>query len=97
MHIIVALSVKEAEIFAATNNEQDMLYTKRIIESLGLYVQLPKILEVDNKGALDLVDNYRVGGRTCHVETRQYFMRQLKEENIIKIIWAPSELNSSYL
>jgi hypothetical protein len=32
MQIIVALSVTEAELFAATNNAQDMLYTKRIIE-----------------------------------------------------------------
>jgi hypothetical protein len=97
MQIIVALSVMEAELFAATNNAQDMLYTKHIIESLGLHVQLPMILEVDNKGAVDLVNNYSVGGRTRHVETRQYFMRQLKEENIIKVIWTPGEMNSSGL
>jgi hypothetical protein len=76
MQSIVALSVTEAELFAATNNAQDMLYTKRIIESLGLNVQLPMILEVDNKGAIDLVNSYSVGGRTRHVETRQYFLRQ---------------------
>jgi hypothetical protein len=74
-----------------------MLYTKRIIKSLGLNVQLPMILEVDNKGAVDLVNNYSVGGRTRHVETRQYFLRQLKEENVIKVIWTPGELNSSDL
>jgi hypothetical protein len=78
MQRIVALSVTEAELFASTNNAQDMLYTKRIIESLGLNVQLPMLFEVDNKGAVDLVNNYSVGGRTCHVETRQYFLRQLK-------------------
>jgi hypothetical protein len=38
-----------------------------------------------------------VGGRTHHVETRQYFLRKLKEENIIKVIWTPGELNSSDL
>jgi hypothetical protein len=38
-----------------------------------------------------------VGGRTRHVETRQYFLRQLKEENGIKVIWTPGELNSSDL
>jgi hypothetical protein len=97
MQRIVALLVTEAELFAATNNAQDMFYTTRIIESLGLHVQLPMILEVDNKGAVDLVNNYSVGGRTRHVETRQYFLRQLKEENIIKVIWTPGELNSSNL
>jgi hypothetical protein len=97
MQRIVALSVTEAELFAATKNAQDMLYTKCIIESLGLYVQLPMVLEVDNKGAVDLVNNYSVVGRTRHVETRQYFMRQLKEENMIKVIWTPGKLNSSDL
>jgi hypothetical protein len=57
---IVALSATEAGLFAATNNAQDMLYTKRIIESLGLNVQLPMIFEVGNKGAVDLVNNYSV-------------------------------------
>jgi hypothetical protein len=74
MQRIVALLVIDAGLFAATNNAQDMLYTKRIKESLELQVQLPMILEVDNKGAVDLVNNYSVGGRTCHEETRQYFL-----------------------
>jgi hypothetical protein len=97
MQRIVALSVTEAELLATTNNAQDMLYTKRIIESLGFQVQLPMILEVVNKGAVDLVNNYSVGGQTRHVETRNYFLRQLKEDNIIKVIWTPGELNSSDL
>jgi hypothetical protein len=77
------------------NNAQDMLYTKRNVESLGLHVQLPMILEVYNKGEVELVKNYSVGGRIQYVETRQYFLRQLKEEGIIKVIWTPGELNSS--
>jgi hypothetical protein len=55
------------------------------------------ILEVDNKGAVDLVNNYSVGGRTPHIETRQYFLRQLKEEYILKVVWTPGELNNSDL
>jgi hypothetical protein len=97
MNIIVALSVTEAELFAATSNAQEMLYTKKIIESLGLQVQLPMILEADNKGVVDLVNNYSVGGRTHHVEMRNYFLRQLKEDNVIKFIWTPVELKSSDL
>jgi hypothetical protein len=38
MQRIVAHSVTEAKLFAATNNVKDMLYTKRIIDSLGLHV-----------------------------------------------------------
>jgi hypothetical protein len=55
------------------------------------------ILEVDNKGAVYLVNTYSVGGRTLHIETQQYFLRQLKEEKIIKVIWTPGELSISDL
>jgi hypothetical protein len=60
---IVALSVTEAELFAAVMTTQDMLFITRINNSMGLLVELPMLLEVDNKGAKDLVNNWSVGGR----------------------------------
>jgi hypothetical protein len=60
-------------------------------------MQFCMTLEVDNKWAVYLVYNYCVGGTSRHVETRQYFLRKLKEEGIIKVIFIPSELNSSDL
>jgi hypothetical protein len=95
MQKIVALSVTEAELFAATSNAQDMMYVKRLLESIRLRVHLPMILEVDNKGAVDLVNNFSVGGRTGHIETRQYYIRELKEQGVISVIWkAGSEISS---
>jgi hypothetical protein len=63
MQKIVALSVTEAELFVATSNGQDMTYVKVLLESIRLRVHLPMILEVDNKGAVDLVNNFSVGGQ----------------------------------
>jgi len=37
---------------------------------MDLQVKLPMMLEMDNKGAVELVNNYSVGGRTRHMETR---------------------------
>jgi hypothetical protein len=95
MQKIVALSVTEAEIFAATSNAQDMMYVKRILESIRLRVHLPMILEVDNKYAVDLVNNFSLGGRTRHIETRQYYLREPKEKGIISVIWKAGYENSS--
>ena len=78
MQKIVALSVTEAELIAATKTAQDMMYVKRLLESINLRVEMPMILEVDNKGAVDSINNYSVGGRTQHMETRQYYLRELK-------------------
>ena len=83
----IALSATEAELMSATMCAQDMLYTKRTLESLGLRVRLPMILYVDNRGAVDLANNWNVSGRTRHIEVRQYFLRQLKETNQILVRW----------
>jgi hypothetical protein len=45
----VTLLVTEAELVAATQCAQDMLFTIRVVESMGLKVKKPMILEVGNK------------------------------------------------
>jgi hypothetical protein len=87
MQKTVALSVTEAELIAAVSYTQDMMYAKRILESFGLFVKLPMILEIDNKGTVNLINNWSVGGRTRHVETRQLFLRGLKEQSIFIVRW----------
>jgi len=54
---LIALSVCEAEQTAGVLCAQDMLYVQHILESLGLKVKLPMILEMDNIGAVDLANN----------------------------------------
>lgn len=43
------------------------------------------ILEVDNRGAVDLANSWNVGGRTRHV--KHAFLRELKEAEILKVKW----------
>ena len=51
------------------------------------------ILQMDNKGAVDLFNNYSVRGRTCHIQAHVWFMRDLRESSRIKYEWIPSEDN----
>ena len=95
---IMTLSVTEAELFAAVQCVQDMLYTARkILESIELKVLLPMVLHVDNKGAVDLINSWSVGGRTRHIETRQWFLRELKEQGIVKVKWIKGDDNEADL
>ncbi len=64
----VALSVCEAEQTAGVLCAQDMMYVRNVLESMQLKVKLPMILEMDNKGAVDLANNWSIGGRTRHVD-----------------------------
>jgi hypothetical protein len=60
----VALSSCKAELNAAVLCTQDMIYQENTLESTGLKVELPMILKMDNKGAVDLVNSFSVGGCT---------------------------------
>ena len=91
------MSVTEAELGAATQCAQDMLFAMRIIESLELRVKKPMKLYVDNKGAHDITHNWSIGSRTRHVDVRMHFFRELKEENIIEVNWIPGDENPSDL
>jgi hypothetical protein len=93
MQDCVTLSVTEAELVAAIMCVQDMLYTKKILESMELQVALPMTLYVDNKGAKDLVNNWSVGGRTRHMDVRYHFLRELKEANIVRVQWVSTHDN----
>lgn len=73
--LIVALLVTEAELCAAVQCAQDVMHAMRILESIGLQVKKPMKLYVDNKGAVDITHNWSVGGRTRHIEVKQYFLR----------------------
>ena len=57
MQECVTLSVTEAELVAVTNCIQDMLYIRNVVESMGLKVKVPMKVEVDNKGAKDIINN----------------------------------------
>ena len=91
----VTLSSCESEQGGQVTGAQDMLYAKNVIESVGLKVKLPMILECDNKGAVDLANNWSAGGRTRHVDVRQNFLRELKEQGILKVVWVPGSQNDA--
>jgi len=93
----VTLSVTEAEQAAAVSCAQDMIHQKNLLESVGLQVELPMILEVDNQGAVDLANNWSAGGRTRHVDVRQNFLRELKEAGILIVKWIPGPKNDADL
>jgi hypothetical protein len=88
-----ALSVTESEAYAGSTTAQDMLFCASLLESIGLKVTYPMTLCMDNKGAVDLFNNYSVGGRTRHIQARVWFMRDIREEGKIEYKWIPSEDN----
>ena len=93
MQKFVSLSVTEAESAAGVMVAQDMLYVYRLLESIGLSVELSMLLEIDNKGAVDLANNWSVGEQTHHVDVRNHFLHELKDEGLIVVKHVPGDEN----
>jgi hypothetical protein len=93
----VTLDVTSAELVSGTQCAQDMLFIMRVLESMGLKVRKPMVLEIDNKGAVDLMHNWSVSVRMRHNSIRQSFLRELNEEGILEVFWIATEDNSADL
>jgi hypothetical protein len=91
----VALLSCKAELNAAVLCAQDMMYHKNMLESIGLKVELPIILEMDNKGAVDLVNSFSVGGCMQHIDVKQCFLQELKEAKVLDVKWTPGSENEA--
>jgi hypothetical protein len=87
MQSCVTLSVTEAEHVSMVVTVQHMLFAMRVIQSIGLKVKLPMVIECDNKGVVDLVNNWSVGGRTRHAAVKINFLRELTEQGILEARW----------
>ena len=89
----VSLSVTGAELYAAVNYAQDMLYCMHVLQSLGLAVNLPMVLETGNQGAVYLANNWCIGGRTRHIDVRQGILclglRTVPVPVIVPHFWFP--------
>ena len=62
---------------------------------MGLEVELPMVVEVDNSGARDLANSWSVGGRTRHVDVRLNFLRELKEQGMVALKHIPADKNEA--
>ena len=55
-------------------------------------MNLQQQLSIDNMGAIHLINNWSAGGRTRHLETRMFWLRELKEEepSILITMYCPT-------
>ncbi len=92
---MVALSSCKAELNAAVLCVQDMMYQRNTLESIGLNVELPMIPEMNNKGAVNLVNSFSVGGCTQHINVKQCFLQGLKEAKVLVVKLIPGSKNEA--
>ena len=92
---MVSVSTTKVELNAEVIGVQDAFFIKNILKSLGLKVKLPILASIDNGWAVGIGNNWSVGGRTCHVEVKQNFLRELKEAGTIEFQWISTANNDA--
>ena len=91
----VTLSSSEAEYVALSEAVKEVKFAMHLIESMGLPIQYPIMVYVDNIGAMFMAENVTTSNRTKHVDTRYHFLREHVEDGIVKIQFVRSGDNDA--
>ena len=91
------LSVTESELVSGVTCAQDMLFVKNIVESIDCKVKLSMLLEIDNKGVVDLIHSFSVSGRTKHIQYIYLWLRDTQEQGLINFQSNEGEDNETYI
>jgi transposase InsO family protein len=75
-----SLSTTESEIIAASEAARELVWLKRLFESLVGQREMPPIIYVDNEAAIRLAQNPEYHKRTKHIPIRHFFVRQQVSE-----------------
>ncbi|KAL7457138.1 hypothetical protein ACHAWC_008616 [Mediolabrus comicus] len=93
----VSLSSSEAEWIALSEAVKEILFVVQLLRDIGIRVDTPVIVKVDNIGAIHMAENVTSGSRTRHIDIRTKFVREYNsgKDPLIKIIFCKSEDNVS--
>ena len=91
----VTLSSTEAEYFATSEIAKEAIFAKQVIESMGIQLEFPITIKVDNTGAIYIANNYTTGQRTKHIDVRAHFVREYIEDDILKVVFVRTDDNKA--
>jgi hypothetical protein len=91
----VALSSTEAEYYAMSEAVKEIKFILQVVESLGITVEKPIIVHVDNIGAIFVAENASATKNTRHIDARYHFIRDFIIDGTIKISFIMSKLNKA--
>jgi len=90
MQTSVALSSMEAEYMAASAATQEAMWQARLLEQMGMRIDLPIKLYEDNKSTIMFTDHPGDHRTTKHIDTRKEFARDAQNQGIIEMVFVPT-------
>ena len=93
---VVSLSSSEAEFYACAEAVREVPFIAQILLFLGINIELPVKVWIDNVGAIFMTENKSSSSRTRHMDNRFWYVHQLQEEDgLIKVNFVRTKENVS--
>ena len=90
---VVSLSTAEAEFYACVEAVKEVPFIAQILLSLGVNVELPIAVRIDNVGAMFMSENVSSTPRTRHMDARHWWLTDLQEQGLVKVSFVPTKDN----
>lgn len=87
----VATSTTEAEFMAECAATKGVIWVEQLITELRRNVNYPTVLNIDNQGAIKIINNDQIHSKTKHLDVKYMFVRETVKDkkycrNISKLI-----------
>jgi Reverse transcriptase (RNA-dependent DNA polymerase) len=87
---VVALSSTESEYIQLSETTREILWTRRLLQELGLSLDLPTTLYEDNLGTIDFAENQKALRRMKHIDVKFHFVKSHVDDKTIDIKYKPT-------
>uniref|UniRef100_A0A2M4CV35 Putative pol polyprotein n=1 Tax=Anopheles darlingi TaxID=43151 RepID=A0A2M4CV35_ANODA len=87
----VSLSSMEAEYVAITESCQETLWIRRLLRDLGEEQLGATFIHEDNQGCISFAQSGKISKRSKHIETKEFFVRDLIDRKEIELRYCPTE------
>jgi hypothetical protein len=74
---------------------KEIKFIYQVLTSMGIKVELPIIVKVDNVGAIFMAENATSTNRTRHISAHYHFVREYIFDGFIRIQFCRSDENKS--
>jgi hypothetical protein len=91
----VSLSSSEAEYCAMAQAVKDVRFVVHLLQAIGIKVEMPITIEVDNIVAIFVVENMNTNSHTKHIDMCFHFVCKYIEEGDIKTVFVKTEDNKA--
>ena len=88
---IVAISSAEAEYAAASQTCREVTYIRNVCADLGLILQGPLALGVDNTAAIAICENPGITARNKHFDDQVHYVRHEYDHNRVRLVYVPTD------